>query len=585
MQTEKSQMQRLQALQQVADTYQRGADADPDADGATPAISVFLGEQSVPSFVEQQINQISTSSDEGAAEVRQTAVPMLGLQPSEQELFPYWQPYDDYAQNISEALPDKTEILELFSRYIHVVYPLNPYLLDVGRFEIELIRFLEATSQNSQSYLQGSNPAWVGLLFAVIASGLQCSRVRTPEDVLKCRRYISTAFHCLHLAQGFVKPSIDCIQALVIIVHVLQNELLTEAAWTLVGLLSRQAQSLGLHMAKANPQQARSQGVEQIQLWWIIMWQDSLLSLCFDRAPATAVNCTDPVHTLMAGDQELGYREAMCALCHLTLKVSARRYAFDMTNSTDPSYENIMRDFNMVEQIKSKLRSEIKAHGNCRTVQDLVHYTCFKLHSSFAQGALLRPSLNTKNWRYLTTVQRQDLATKCINSHKSSLDAYLNLLAISTSAKRSWAMLHNGLASALILAITGQIKHDPSVAAMLERLFTTLQANSPSDTDAKQLWDPHERGLQALQRMYERQTLGAASSHTPIADRGTLPSLSTAAGMAGTSGPSATEIFEVDYFAFDPQSMGEISAFLPNSGSYGDLMVDDVFDSVLWGSG
>ncbi|OQV10650.1 Fungal specific transcription factor domain-containing protein [Cladophialophora immunda] len=529
--------------------------------------------------------------------IRQTALPMLGLQPSEQELFPQWQTSGEYAQSIQEALPDKTEILELFSRYLHVVYPLNPFLLDIGRFEIEIGRLLEAPSsrslQNPQIYLLRSKPAWTALLFAVLASGLQCARVRTSDDKLKCRRHISTAFHCLHLAQASVKPSLDCIQALVVLVHVLQNELLTEAAWTLVGLVSRQAQSLGLHVEKTSLQQDGSNGVRQVQLWWIIMWQDSLLSLCFDRAPVTAVKCTDPFHTLVVGDKELGYQEAMCALTHVTLKISARRYAFDLTNSANTTYEDVMRDFNMVEQIKAKLRAEIRVHDSCRSIQDLVHYTCFRLHSSFVQGALLRPSLNTKNWRYLAPSQRQELATKGINSYKNSLDAYLNLLATSTSARRSWAMLHNGLASALILAITGQIKHDSSVASMLERLFATLRADSsPSEASTKELWDPHERGLWALQRMYERQTMEATSSIMPLADP-VMGTISAGAGNGGVSTPSpapgpvpsAAEPFDIDYFTFDPQSIGEISAFLPENVTDGDLMVDDVFDSVLWGSG
>jgi hypothetical protein len=140
-------------------------------------------------------------------------------------------------------------------------------------------------SEQAKTLLQDMN--WIALLFAISASGLQNSSTRSADERLACRSYgmvsfqrlvtfcfnnifiVTAACHCLSLAQGFIRPTLNSIQSLIIIVQVLQNELFTEAAWNLVGLLSRQAQSLKLHVAVPRTQQhARdSTDLHRAKLW------------------------------------------------------------------------------------------------------------------------------------------------------------------------------------------------------------------------------------------------------------------------------------------------------------------------------
>jgi hypothetical protein len=49
-----------------------------------------------------------------------------------------------------------------------------------------------------------------------------------------------------------------------------------------------------------------------------------------------------------------------------------------------------------------------------------------------------------------------------------------------------------------------------------------------------------------------------------------------------TSGISS-EQEGLETYAFDPETINYFSAFLPNADLGGDLMLDDIFDSVLWG--
>jgi hypothetical protein len=58
---------------------------------------------------------------------------------------------------------------------------------------------------------------------------------------------VQTSFHCLRLSNFLIRPSLDSLQALLILGFVLANDMKAEASWALIGLTCRLAQALGLH--------------------------------------------------------------------------------------------------------------------------------------------------------------------------------------------------------------------------------------------------------------------------------------------------------------------------------------------------
>ena len=58
---------------------------------------------------------------------------------------------------------------------------------------------------------------------------------------------VQTAFHCLRLSNFLIRPSLESLQALLILGFVLANDMKAEASWALTGLTCRLAQALGLH--------------------------------------------------------------------------------------------------------------------------------------------------------------------------------------------------------------------------------------------------------------------------------------------------------------------------------------------------
>ena len=58
---------------------------------------------------------------------------------------------------------------------------------------------------------------------------------------------VQSSFHCLRLSNFLIRPSLESLQALLILGFVLANDMKAEASWALIGLTCRLAQALGLH--------------------------------------------------------------------------------------------------------------------------------------------------------------------------------------------------------------------------------------------------------------------------------------------------------------------------------------------------
>lgn len=72
---------------------------------------VYLGEQSIPSFVQEQIEDGYRSAGPRATDFGREVLPMLGLQ-SPRDSFPDWQTGGHQAQGVHDLLPGRDETLE-----------------------------------------------------------------------------------------------------------------------------------------------------------------------------------------------------------------------------------------------------------------------------------------------------------------------------------------------------------------------------------------------------------------------------------------------------------------------------------------
>lgn len=88
-------------------------------------------------------------------------------------------------------------------------------------------------------------------------------RFRTFLKYTKARR----SFQALRLANFLFRPSLEVIQSLLILGHVLQNQGQSDATWAMLGLTVRLAQTLGLHTDRFTKKYPEHVMLKRQKLW------------------------------------------------------------------------------------------------------------------------------------------------------------------------------------------------------------------------------------------------------------------------------------------------------------------------------
>lgn len=165
---------------------------------------VHLGGGSVPAM----LYALSQGQTPGAQEQQQlqeflgkSVLPMFGLD-NESATYPFvdlWGlPHGSLqrARELARALPNDNQIMTLFGSYRDLGYIIYPGIADMKQLENELTGFLITRSsyQNlddgvSENTIYGNSFYWLGMLFAVLASGAQCSALTRKERELTSQVY------------------------------------------------------------------------------------------------------------------------------------------------------------------------------------------------------------------------------------------------------------------------------------------------------------------------------------------------------------------------------------------------------------
>jgi hypothetical protein len=101
-------------------------------------------------------------------------------------------------EGLCKLLPSNPDCMAYFKHYRDTAYILFPAVVDINQFETDLTHFLfrrgEANNSGRPVNLTvqdifGKSLHWVGLMFATLASGFQCSAVPRKERQLTCQVY------------------------------------------------------------------------------------------------------------------------------------------------------------------------------------------------------------------------------------------------------------------------------------------------------------------------------------------------------------------------------------------------------------
>ncbi|KAE8362215.1 hypothetical protein BDV27DRAFT_20422 [Aspergillus caelatus] len=488
---------------QSGDASSRSKAASPEREGIHAPNTlgegtVHLGSRSVLAYI---LNNKS-GSDQLQALLEGGILPKLGLD-NESATYPF---VDLWSSDMStfdisavcSALPSDQQCKEFFYYYRDIAGAIYPVLEDIPNFEIHLdllLRNRTATggiyrSDNDQAQKPfGVSIAYLGLLFAVLASGCQSSDLPGKERELTSQVYVCCSYQCLRMTNFLSQPTIEAIQTLLVIGNVLSYNMNPGISYVLLGMTLRMGLALGLHVESSRFSTAER--YRRRHVWWSMAWQDSHFSLSYDRPSTTAVCQPEIACKEDSTPGECSYFETLCRVISLALEVVRSRM---LNPHAQLSQKTIQAYKERIQHIMIEAKPYLRDRKYCFSTSEHLERVVLKLHSSYFSSELLRPSLKMTADPNdpLTTSMRSD----CVSNLMTTVEAYVEMHSVSSHASRSWIALQRAISSVFLLAVTEESKTNPRFWTLLremkmiiaeraneEGLFSQGDASGFSQTD------------------------------------------------------------------------------------------------------
>lgn len=262
-----------------------------------------------------------------------------------------------------------------------------------------------------------------------------------------------------------------------------------DAAWLLLGTIIRLAQFGDLRN-------------RQPQLWRCVLWQDSLLNMCFDRPSAVSEQDYGSIKP-SAESETYTYLECMQMTCYTAYLANSqlRRQHVSEIEQTVTNLEDFM------QQASAHLRSV----ESCRSLQQRRDHLALELHRNFTLSILCRSVIGRKGRQVvIEQAVRDRLVQKLHAVLERSLRAFLQLRDISVYATRSWAAVHNSLSSAILLGLLQETRTLPGIQGLQRDLIDALSNDTESDATNGNLplSDMHIRAVHVLDRLQQASAEG-----------------------------------------------------------------------------
>lgn len=149
-------------------------------------------------------------------------------------------------------------------------------------------------------------------------------------------------------------------------------------SWAILGLTIRLAQGLGLHRA-CPPGVHPERVVPRSKVWWAIVWQDSLLSITYDRAtsPSHGDHLTMPMPQHYDPNTP-SYHIVMYRLCEKGMDIVRERSC--SLNSRE-LYERISKHQEDIQTIMRESAEYLRDSRQCTTPRQTLEHWVSPTHS------------------------------------------------------------------------------------------------------------------------------------------------------------------------------------------------------------
>ncbi|KAK5529010.1 hypothetical protein LTR23_010862 [Exophiala sp. CCFEE 6169] len=200
---------------------------------------------------------------------------------------------------------------------------------------------------------------------------------------------------------------------------------------TAFSLTTRLAQTIGLH-EPAESSASPDEGRFREEIWWQIVWQDSLLSILFDRPPATSTIATTwPHHNSSHDSGTLSYSHCMKRLCAAILDIVRDRSV--SVGSSQEEVSLITKHRDRLTALVAQAVPHLTDVSASRCMKDQLEHWNLSLHLSYVMFDLHRATLQNQ-----ADTALGHLRDACADSLASTVHAYLGLQNVSSTTRTSW---------------------------------------------------------------------------------------------------------------------------------------------------
>ncbi|KAK1641483.1 fungal-specific transcription factor [Colletotrichum phormii] len=420
-----------------------------------------------------------------------------------------------------QSLPNDQDIVRLFEIFRRRVHPFHVITCNLDAIEQRICRLINARGGPDFGSELLEDPRWLSLLHAILAAGAQFSDMNLQDRLAMSQRHTKQSFDLLPSTDYLAAPSKEAVHTLLLLGNVLQIDMKPQAAWVLGGTTVRLAQCLGLHKKTAHPTKSPLPD-EEAMVKLAIVWQDALLALAFGRPPGSyELDCEGDLPQLSESVEgsSLSYLQAMSWLCHVTL----RHLSFHFQSSLRP-----VSALDSIKSIEACLSPHLIDPTRSAAIPQIQEHYAFELHRHFVVATLCRPS----------ECDRSNVLEHFRESLKRSVRAYVRLRSIAGHASRSWAFIHNGLTSVLLLSLMRETRYLAETRTLQDELIASF---SEGEVDSALLTESGTNGqlsgtlqkalkaLRTLRELTERDVSSRGSTlennSQAIATPGNLPAV------------------------------------------------------------
>ena len=227
---------------------------------------------------------------------------------------------------------------------------------------------------------------------------------------------------------------------------------------------------------------------------WQIIWQDSLLSITFDRISSNTIVA---YHRQTKSISKLSYIDSMRRLCKIGLDIVQQRAL------SRPFHQQLLRIVECRDQIQDDLK-QMEDHltdvTKCRSVREQLEFWNLYMHRSYILSELCRPTIGKQHNGGEHQEMALSLMSLCVESLIGTVEAFLGLQNTTQFASQSWAAVHRSLSSALLLGILGEAARSERVRSLVSKLAAVI-SEVLSGIDPSELSPPLTRSVAALHKL------------------------------------------------------------------------------------